>query len=305
MENSKTRENWFVRGLIIVFCILVVAMITFSYFWIEPKGEINSGIITLLVVLLVLVLSESFDNFSIGKLVSISREAKRRAKEVHKLEKDNSELLSQLISISSTQNQTQQHTNVYGDYHAAKGATVAKASEQEVQDKESDERARNNTRQREYRLDWRKVESFAMEKYISQKGIHASNIILEAKLVTQFHNIDPVSNHQPIFDGYYKDNGKEIFVEFKLNRGTHIMVSRERIYVMLSKINRYLNVKGVDTHLDLVLLNMPKEDSRPRAKERFLHEFEPAIASGLLRISEIDIPEEFVNQTEPKNTYTN
>ncbi|EMJ3470042.1 hypothetical protein [Vibrio harveyi] len=296
MDNKEVnKENWFVRGLIIAFCMLVVAMVIFSYFFVEPKGEVSSGIITLLLVLLILILSESFDNFSMGKLISISREVKKKDNEVQKLQKEKSELLSQLITISSSQHQTQQHTNVYGDYHASKAATVERASEQEVQDKESDEQESNRTPQKAYRIDWRKVESIAMERYVSQKGLHSANIIPEAKLVTQFHGIDPVSNHQPIFDGYYKNDNREVFVEFRPNRGMHMML-RERIYMMLSKINHYQNVKNVDAHLDLVWLNIPDEESRNGSTERFLHDFEPAIASGLLRISEIDISEEEMGQ---------
>lgn len=295
MENTEKKENWFVRGMIIAFCVLIVAMIAFSYFLVEPKGEINSGIITLLLVLLVLVLSESFDNFSVGKLISISREAKKKDKVVQKLEKDKSDLLNQLITISSTQNQTQQHTNVYGDHNAPKGATVERATEQEVQAKETDDEEIKTAPQREYRTDWRKVESVAMAKYIEKKGIHSANVIPEAKLVTQFHGIDPVSNHQPIFDGYYKNDDKEIFVEFRPNRGVHMML-RERIYMMLSKLNHYQNVKGVDTHLDLVWLNISDEEYGGRPVERFLQDFEPAIASGLLRISEIDISQEEMSE---------
>ncbi|WP_053981400.1 hypothetical protein [Marinagarivorans algicola] len=295
MENTERKTNWFVRCMIVVFCVLIAAMIAFSYFYIEPKGEINSGVITLLSLLLVLVLSESFDNFSIGKLVSISREVKKKGQEVQKLEKDKAGLLSQLITISNTQIQSQQHTNVYGDYHASKAASVERATEQEVQARETDEEESNKSPQREYRTDWRKIEAMAMEKYITKKGIHSSNVIPEAKLVTQFHGIDPVSNHQPIFDGYYKDDDKEIFVEFRPNRGMHLMM-RDRIYMMLSKLNHYQNVKGVNTHLDLVWLNVPDEESRPRSTEKFLQDFEPAIASGLLRISEIDFTQEEANE---------
>jgi len=167
MDNIKKKESLFVRGLIIAFCVLIVTMIAFSYFLVDPKGEINSGIITLLLILLVLVLSESFDNFSVGKLISISREVKRKDTIVQSLERDKSELLNQLITISSTQNQTQQHTNVYGDYNAVKGATVERATEQEVQAKETDEEERKTTSQKEYRINWRKVELVAMKKYIA------------------------------------------------------------------------------------------------------------------------------------------
>ncbi|MGI0154409.1 hypothetical protein ACQ661_12220, partial [Pseudidiomarina sp. WS423] len=187
---------------------------------------------------------------------------------------------------------TQQHTNVYGDYHAGKGASVERASEQEVEAKASDERSRvGEVQNPEYRVDWRKVELVAMQKYVMQKGIHAANVISEAKLVTQFHGIDPVSNHQPIFDGYYKNEDKEIFIEFRPNRGFH-MILRERLYMMLSKLNHYQNVKGVSVHLDFVWLNIPEDENNYRSSDRFMQDFEPAIASGLLRINEIEITKE-------------
>jgi len=92
-------------------------MITFNFYFTEPRGVINSSAITLVLILVVLVLSESFDNFSVGKLVSISREAKKKGTEVKELEQKNSSLLNQLLTISNTQTQQQNHTNVYGDYH--------------------------------------------------------------------------------------------------------------------------------------------------------------------------------------------
>ncbi|WP_220404483.1 hypothetical protein, partial [Escherichia coli] len=111
------------------------------------------------------------------------------------------------------------------------------------------------------------------------------------KLVTQFHGIDPISNNQPIFDGYYRSDDKEIFIEFKANRGMHMML-RDRIYMMLSKLNHYQNAKGVNVHLDLVLLNLPEDGSTYRTNDRFMQDFEPAIVSGLLRIKEIEITKE-------------
>jgi hypothetical protein len=292
MEDSVKKENWFVRLLIVAFCLLLSAMVAFSYFFIEPKGQITTGIITLLSILLVLILSESFDNFSVGKLFTITREAKKKEKQVQKLEKEKSDLINQMITISNSQNQSQQHTNVYGDYHAPKGATVERASEQELEARESDEESSTeDIPKKEFRIDWRKAEAIALSKFIEKRDIHSSNVIPEAKLVTQFHGIDPVSNHQPIFDGYYKDDDKEIFIEFKPNRGFHMML-RERIYMMLSKLNHYQNVKKVNTHLELVWLNTPDEEPKSRSIERFMQDFEPAIASGLLRISEIDLTAE-------------
>jgi len=118
MEDAYRKVSWFIRTLIIAFCILLVSMIIYNFFWVEPKGEIQSGVVILLLILLVLILSETFDQFSIGKLVSISREVKKKEEEVKKLEKEKTELFNQLINISASQQQSQQHISFSGDYIA-------------------------------------------------------------------------------------------------------------------------------------------------------------------------------------------
>lgn len=292
MEQTEIKEkkpNWFVRIMIILLGLMLIGMILYNYVCIVPKGEINSGILTLLAILLILVLAESFDNFSIGKLISISREAKKKEKQVSKLEKEKTDLLNQLITISNTQTQSQQHTNVYGDYHAGKIPVVEKATEEELEEKESEEsnKSSDDSGPRPTRLSIRELEALALDKYVKSKNIHKSNVISEAKLVTQFHGVDPISNVQPIYDGYYKtEDGKEIFIEFRVTRGSGMML-RDRIYVMLSKLNHYQNVKNAEVHLDLVWLKIPDEGSRPFAGDRIINEFQPAISSGLLRVSEI------------------
>ena len=75
-----------------------------------------------------------------------------------------------------------------------------------------------------------------------------------------------------------------------------LLIQRERIYMMLSKLNHYKNVKGIKAHLDLVWLNIPEEESRTNSADRFMQDFEPAIASGLLRVSEIDITKDEMDE---------
>lgn len=59
---------------------------------------------------------------------------------------------------------------------------------------------------------------------------------------------------------------------------------RDRLYMMLSNTARYKSTKKVDAHLDLVLMNVPDDDSnRYGGFDLLLEHFEPAIASGLLR----------------------
>jgi len=93
-------------------------MIGYSFIFIEPIGELKGGILILLGMLLILVLAESFDSFSLGKLISISRAYEAEKVENKSLERRNAELINQLVSFSNSQNQRQQNTNVYGDYYS-------------------------------------------------------------------------------------------------------------------------------------------------------------------------------------------
>lgn len=292
MEEAAKKTNWFVRILISAFCLLLVGMVLYRYLCVEPRGDITGGIVTLLCLLLVLVLSESFDSFSVGKLISISREVKKKEKEVEKLEKQNAHLLSQVISISNSQSQNQSHTNVYGDYHAT--PTVQKASATDVQEKQSSDAASAAPQNEIPRasINWRKAEEIALAKYLQQRSLHPSNAIIEAKLVSQFQGIDPISSMQPVFDAYIKQADHETFVEMRPATYTPVFF-RDRLYVMLSKINHYRTAKRVEAHLDLVLMKVPGEEARtPNSFNRLIESFEPAIASGLLKINEIEFTAE-------------
>lgn len=292
--NINKNTNWFVRGLISVFCLLLVAMIGYRYIWVEPRGDINPGVVTLLCIVLILVLAESFDSFSVGKLISISREAKKKEKEVEKLEKQNAQLLSQLISISNTQSQSQNHTNVYGDYHAT-APSVRKASDEEVREQKTEIPASPppQPEQAPARVNWSKAEQLALQKYMQSRSIHPSNLITEAKMVSQFQGVDPISNQQIIFDGYLKEQNHETFLEVRPN----FLISpvfRDRLYVMLSKINHYRLAKRADAQLDLLLMKLPGEEP-PRqglSLDRVLENFEPAIAGGLLKVISIEFSEQ-------------
>lgn len=132
MENNG--KNWFVRILIILFCMGIGSMICFNFFYVEPYGEFKNGIFFLLSLLLILVLAESFDNFSIGKIVSIEREIKNKENENKKMEQKNSELISHIISITNTQTQKQQSTNVFGDYYSDKPKVLQPTDNDNIQE---------------------------------------------------------------------------------------------------------------------------------------------------------------------------
>lgn len=67
----------------------------------QPPFDISSGIITVLLIMTILILSEGFDNLSIGKLLSINREVKKKEVEIANAKKENEQLRDNLIKVTT------------------------------------------------------------------------------------------------------------------------------------------------------------------------------------------------------------
>lgn len=294
MENSNTRSNWFVRLLIIAFCAFLGALVVFRFFYVEPKAEISAGLLVIIAFILVLILSELFDNFSIGKLVTMSRAIKEKEAQTTELKKENHELRGQLISISTSVSQRQTSTNIFGlPENMVDLLTVKKAPAEEIADKKKEEEVPSPPPENiviERSIDRAKAEQMAINRFVASHNLQAFNLIRDAKLSTQFSGIDPITDVTPIFDAYINANDAEVFVEARPSQYASMMF-RDRLYVMLTKINHYKTIKKVNVYLALLLVNLPEStSSRPPNFyiERLQREFEPAITSGLLRIQVID-----------------
>lgn len=261
----------------------------------------DSGLLGLLCILVILSLSEAFDNFSIGKLISISREVRKKETAVVKLERQNADLISQMISISSNNKQTQSHTNVYGDYHTS--PSVRKATEDEVEDSgvaddtpiNPDASPQIPPPARRPRVNLRVAENIAFEKYVEQRKVSRDAVVREAKLVSQFDGNDPISNYQPIFDAFIRGAHEHVFVEM-LPRRMASPLYRDRLYMMLSKINHYRAARRIDAHLELVLTNIPDDEGYRYPLEKFMEFFSPALASGLMRTVNVEFTKEEITK---------
>ena len=83
LNDTPKKPNWFVRVLIIFLCLFIGGLIYFnffgnSYFAIKTSAQITTPLLVLVAFLTVLVLSEAFDNFSIAKLISLSKTVKEK-----------------------------------------------------------------------------------------------------------------------------------------------------------------------------------------------------------------------------------
>jgi len=292
MEHTKP-ANWFVRALIIAFCAFLGTLVVYRFFFIEPRAEISAGMLVILAFILVLVLSELFDNFSIGQLVSISRDLKKKEAEANTLKHENSELRGNLIAVSTNFSQKQSSTNIVGlPMNLAELLTVRKAAPEEIENKKVEDQPPPRLaapEAPERTLDRGKAENLAISKFVSSQNLQAFNLIEEAKLSTQFSGIDPITDVTPIFDGYINTSDSEVFIEARFTAYASVMY-RDRLYVMLAKLHHYKTLKKANVYLALLLINMPEMSSRPSRLyiDRLQRDFGPAIASGLLRVHVID-----------------
>lgn len=295
---SEKASNMFVRTLVVALVVLIVSLVVYSFLAVEPRGTISAGIIVLVILLVVITLSESFDNFSVGKLLSMSREIKTKESSIRRLDSENTELRRELVNVVTSISQRQSSTNIIGlPGDIAKRIGVEKASEDEISRKRSEESEETTEKARpaRRRVDYQKVEELAFSKFLAQVGLNDYDLIKEAKLVTQFSGIDALSNIQPIYDGYINTGDSEIFIEVKVSRASTI-VMRERIYLMLNKIHLYNKVKNANAHLNLLLVDVDGDDSdvrkNQRQADRVKEFFEPAIVRGLLRIMVIELTDD-------------
>lgn len=300
MTDKKT--NNFVRALIVALSGFIVWIVAYSFLSLEPKGTISTGIITLIILLVVIVLSESFDNFSVGKMLTMSREIKAKDTSINKLNSENTELRKELVNVVTSISQNQSSTNIIGfPDDLAKKMGVEKATDEEITKKRTEESEESTERLRPVRrrVNHQKLEELAFSHFLQKRNLTNYDLIQEAKLVTQFSGIDAVSNMQPIYDGYINTGESEIFLEVKVARASSIMM-REKVYLMLNKIYLYNKVKNANAHLNLLLVDIEGGESdsmrNQRTTDRLKEFFEPSIVNGLLRIVPIELTEDEIAQ---------
>ena len=291
------KVNWFSRIMVVLLILLISSMIIYKYYFLSPIGEISNGIIVFVSILILLALSESFDNFSIGKIISLSKSINSKNEAINKLEKHNSELISHLISISNTNSQKQSNTTIYGlPPETLKYLAIQKAEEPEIEEENKVEEEETKITMQRKRLDIRKVEEMVFSRYIKDKNIDVSNLYKDIK-IQAFQGIDPISDNSPIFDGYYNTLENEVFFELKVSQGMGLFML-ERLYLMLNKIYFYRNYKKTNALLTLILVIIQDDDRSNHTIERVIKYFQPAINNGLLKIDPI-----VLNKSDVKEFY--
>jgi len=310
MKEPSQKPNWFVRALIIVLSTILVWLVYTSFTKSSSPFTINTGIITLIAIITIVILSESFNNLSIGQLISISRQKEKIEKENENLAKENSNLnlqIVQMAQIVTNFRQTQVSSNtpinitnldiaqllgqklgVVQVNQAEKISAEEEVATEIAKDASSEELRRNNSH---IRMEtYRKLEEISLNKYIEKNNLPAIDFQKDVRFSEAFEKIDPIMDKGIIFDGYLSLAPKEYFFEVRIGSMTGQMYW-DRLYIMLAKILFYRQAKNIHADLTLIYVEIPEDvNDRPYySPQRFFVAFQPAIANNLLRIETVKI----------------
>jgi len=315
MEQHST----FVRISIYVLAAFIAGLIVTGFLLGEPKYHLSAEIISLILIVLVLFLSESFNNLSIGKLLTLSKENKEKLKENSGLKQENTELRNQLINVATNVSQSQvTYNGLSPELLKALNVVPAGESDKEAKSKfeadpepveQTDSKAKPVCQEPQkselqqlmpnglsrMRL-MRTLEPDSIANFCKSIGINSEEIRHEVRFASAFEGLDPIMEKSVVFDAYYQLEEKELF--FEVIRSDMLRPDRMYyLYQMLTKLFLYRKAKGSSAELILILVELPEEvrsrmGGGDRSLERLKAQFAPAVANKLLRIETVKYTEE-------------
>ncbi len=319
MTSVPDRPNNFVRFMIASFALLLMTLVGLTFYKGQPQYTITPSMITILALIVVLVLSETFDNLSIGKILSLSREVTKIATEKDDLKRENVDLRNSLLSVATNVQQTQSSTTIQ-----AMGSDLARALGVEKADESTDdiddgEKLEDNSQQSPSQLDSEPIEQIdaggyskylryrqiALEKYFVEQNLPISELIRNVRFAKVVDALDPIMERQIRFDGFLKLPNQELF--FTIAKGTDSPIFHTALYVMLSKIALYRQAKNIHAELIVICVDLPEKtenrnSNRDRRKmdgfRRLFQSLRPALASQLVRIENIALTEDEYKETK-------
>ncbi|PET65157.1 hypothetical protein CN514_12365 [Bacillus sp. AFS001701] len=303
-----TRNNSiFVRVLIFLFIVFLIFLVLTSFYRNAIPFDFNAGLITVLLIITLLILSEAFDNLSIGKLFSLSREVKQKEEEVEKSKEENKELREKIISLASVVTQNQSNHNYFGfPIEYSKGISVVKA-EKDAENAKIKSNALGSefkSTPNLHKLPLRVLLNEGLNMFIERQKIPTLEVIKEAEFSSNFKGIDPIDDQRILFDAYYKTDSKEYFIEIFISTSYHPLI-RYQIYSKIAKILFYQQVKKTSAEMILVFINVPESLNNGKVSRNanvgdIFKQFQPAIYNGLLRIESIDLSEDDIKNIQKK-----
>ena len=311
MESSKNNKK-----IIIALIIFITALIIVNFIFSNTKYEITFEIIICLSLLVILALSEMFDNLSIPKVISLSKNVKEVKKENEDLKDANIKLLEQITNIKNSNSQNIFLPNSFSTISSSniddinKNVDNLESGDFETKVVNKDYKVPASERYK-YR---RNLEIFMLKKVLdTDNNISSYDIQYDIKLINNKLVDDNIMKNEARFDALKSNLNENIFYEVKItpfmldfSYQLHYMLRTLELYKEFTKIpcKLVLVLPKFEGELEKILFNM-NNDRFTIMKEKMSNIFEPAIENHLLEIVEINVSKEeldkYIKAKEEKN----
>ncbi|MHB8086703.1 MAG: hypothetical protein ACYDH2_00490 [Anaerolineaceae bacterium] len=316
MEQKKV--NWFVRVLIIMSILLIVFLIFMSFYNQPNQFEISSGIVILLGLITLLILSEVYDNLSLGKIISVSRQINQIKEEKKELITENTQLRNQMIQtmqnfvnlkIAQLNSNTNINANGLDIVSLLKDLKVIQVQNNENEgvnegvieginedETQQETQIENLSEQNDFftrRKFAKGLKKEVIYQYLLLHQLSSIELKTDVEFSENFRYIDPIMDKRIIFDGYLNYGAKEYFFGVIAKDA---FLSTEKLYIQLAKIFFYKQFKNIDTELILIFVFTPNYERMNTLIKRVREYFQPALQKQLLRIEDMTLDEQQIEQ---------
>lgn len=272
----KKRSTGSIVAIILV-SVLISIIIMCSFLLSANQFVISKAIITLLCLLVILVLSNSFEHIHFGEWFELSNRVKEGNEKISQL-KDSTDAL-----YSKINNMNFQTTQI------SIGSDLVKPTNIKLQQKEQEEEKKISDEISKTRLDIKIFRNCILDKFF---GLGLKDKLQKnMSLVESDQNLDQISNRSVDFDALLEDNNKKTFIDVLIHFG--LFIDYYRLYVKLNKILSYKKASGINVSL-LVLIPRNEELDKLHTNMNAVLEktFGPAIDNNILRIEYVDYSKE-------------
>ena len=249
MESSKNNKK-----IIIALIIFITALIIVNFIFSNTKYEITFEIIICLSLLVILALSEMFDNLSIPKVISLSKNVKEVKKENEDLKDANIKLLEQITNIKNSNSQNIFLPNSFSTISSSniddinKNVDNLESGDFETKVVNKDYKVPASERYK-YR---RSLEIFMLKKALdTDNNISSYDIQYDIKLINNKLVDDNIMKNEARFDALKSNLNENIFYEVKI---TPFMLDFSyQLHYMLRTLELYKEFTKIPCKLVLVL----------------------------------------------------
>ena len=325
-KGTEKKTNGFTRAFVVLLTVFIAVLVLLSS---RPcqRFTLTGESVILVVLLVILALSEVFDRFQLGNLLTLEQEKKAKEERLREVSAENQQLRAQLTTIVSSSvanNNTaffgwptqEQMASLFSTKPAGKDEVDKKEKEERSSDESSSENSapvtgsaseshsRTQTEVMERRRMQPRIEALCMDRYCALLHVSKYSISRATKFSDAFVDIDPIMEQNIIFDAYYRSPQGEQFIDVAMGSN---FGSVYRLYHILSKIYYYRNTTRQQAKLVLLVAQLPESYYSNRTSyminamtERRLADlqktFAPAIRNHLLEIIPMEITDDDISR---------